>query len=116
MGQSDFSANGSLSNYWPYILKKGTLNGNLNVSSKYLNVNVISPTTSGEPVNTTASKTFEVPDNLNLVIKADVDKMVFDKLNVTALNGKATVKDKKVILDALSLNLLNGKMLISENM
>lgn len=113
MGQSDFSANGSLSNYWPYILKKGTLNGNLNVNSKYLNVNIITPTTSGTPTNTTASKTFEVPDNLNLVIKADVDKMVFDKLNITALSGKATVKEKKVILDALSLNLLNGKMLIS---
>lgn len=115
MGQSDFSANGSLTNYWPYILKKGTLNGNLNVSSKYLNVNVISPTSANTATATATaeSKPFEVPDNINLVIKADVDKMVFDKLNIAGINGKATVKDKKVILDGLNMNMLSGKMLIS---
>jgi hypothetical protein len=112
MGPSDFSANGSISNYWPYILKKGTLTGNLNLNSRNLDVNVLTPT-STKPDTTLKSKPFEIPENINLVIKAMVDRMNFDKLNITALNGTATLKSRKVVLEGLNMNMLDGKMLIS---
>jgi uncharacterized protein involved in outer membrane biogenesis len=111
MGRSDFSANGLLSDYWPYILGKGTLTGNLNLNSKYFNANVLTPTPS--KTDTTAGKPFEIPGNINLVIIAVVDKLDLDKLSITGMNGKATVKDKKIVLEGLNLNLLNGKMLVS---
>jgi uncharacterized protein involved in outer membrane biogenesis len=112
MGPSDFSANGSLSNYWPYILNKGTLTGNLNLQSDNLDVNVLTPASS-KADTTLKSKPFEIPDNINLVIKAVVDRMNFDKLNITGLNGTATVKSRQVMLDGLNMNMLGGKMLIS---
>lgn len=112
MGKSDFSANGSLSDYWPYILNKGTLTGNLNLSSRYFNANVLTPKTS-KTDSTVASKPFEIPENINLVIKAVVNKLDYDKLNITGLDGKAIVKNRMVVIDGLNLNLLSGMMLIS---
>ncbi len=114
MGPSDFSATGSLSNYWPYILHKGTLAGSLTLNSKNLDVNVLTPTSS-KPDTTVKSKPFEIPENVDLVIRAVVDRMNFGKLNITGLNGTANVKSRKVILDGLNMNMLGGKMLISGN-
>jgi uncharacterized protein involved in outer membrane biogenesis len=112
MGPSDFSANGSLSNYWPYILNKGTLSGNLNLTSDNLDMNVLTPASS-KPDTTLKNKPFEIPDNINLVIKAVVGRMNFEKLNITGLNGAAAVKSRKVVLDGLNMNMLGGKVFIS---
>lgn len=113
MGQSDFSANGALTNYWAYILKKGTLNGNLNVKSKYLNINQMMSTPTSVTDSATINKPFQVPDNINLVLQATLDKVLYEKMNITGVNGKMTVKEKKVVLDGLNMNLLSGKLMVS---
>ena len=112
MGDSDFSATGSLSNYWPYILNKGTLNGNLNLKSNTLNFNVLKPK-STQVQSDTLSKPVEIPDKINLTIKAAIDKLVFDQLNVSNVTGTAIVRDRKIILDGLNMNLLGGSMAMS---
>lgn len=112
MGQSDFSAKGAFSNYWPYVMKKGTLNGDLNLTSKYLDFNVLKPT-SQTSVKDTVSQPFEIPDKINVTINTAINQLVFDKLNISNVTGKAIIKDKKLILDALNMNMLGGSMLIS---
>jgi len=112
MGQSDFSAKGTLSNYWPYLMKKGTLNGNLVLSSKYMDVNELKPA-SQNSVKDTVSKPFELPDKINLTINTAINQLVFDKINISNVNGKAIVRDKKLLLDALNMNMLGGSMTMS---
>ncbi len=112
MGQSDFSAKGAFSNYWPYVMKKGTLNGDLNLNSKYLDFNVLMPT-SQSTAKDTVSQPFEIPDKVNLTINTAINQLVFDKLNISNVTGKAIVKDKKLILDALNMNMLGGSMVMS---
>jgi uncharacterized protein involved in outer membrane biogenesis len=112
MGQSDFSAKGALSNYWPYVMKKGTLSGDLNLNSKYLDFNVLKPK-SQSSVKDTISKPFEVPDKINLTLNTAINQLVFDKLNISNVTGKAIVRDKKLILDGLNMNMLGGSMVMS---
>lgn len=112
MGQSDFSAKGAFSNYWPYVMKKGALNGDLNLNSKYLDFNVLKPT-SQSSAKDTVSQPFEIPDKINLTINTAINQLVFDKLNISNVTGKAIVKDKKLILDALNMNMLGGSMVMS---
>jgi uncharacterized protein involved in outer membrane biogenesis len=112
MGQSDFSAKGALSNYWLYVMKKGTLSGDLNLNSRYLDFNVLKPK-SQSSVKDTISKPFEVPDKINLTLNTAINQLVFDKLNISNVTGKAIVRDKKLILDGLNMNMLGGSMVMS---
>ena len=112
MGESDFEANGTISNYWAYILKKGILNGNLVLNSKYINVNQLMPRAAS--TDTIASgKPFEVPENLNFTIQSSVNKALYDKMTISGITGKAVIKERKVILDGLSMNMLSGKVVVS---
>jgi uncharacterized protein involved in outer membrane biogenesis len=112
MGESDFVANGTISNYWAYILKKGILNGNLSLNSRYLNINQLMPASTAKDTVATG-KPFDVPENINFTIQASVSKALYDKMNITGITGKAIIKDRKVNLDGLSMNMLSGKVVVS---
>ena len=112
MGESDFAASGSITNYWAYILKKGVLNGTMAVNSKYLNINQLMPNaTSKDTIS--AGKPFEVPENINFTIQSNVSKALYDRMTITGIAGKVVIKERKVILDGLNLNMLSGKVLVS---
>jgi len=112
MGESDFAASGSITNYWAYILKKGALNGNMTLNSKYLNINQLIPySTSKDTV--AAGKPSEVPENINFTIESTISKALYDKMTITAITGKVIIKERKLILDGLSMNMLSGKVQVS---
>lgn len=112
MGESDFAASGSISNYWAYILKNGVLNGTMTLNSRYLNINQLMPTSSAKDTTAT-SKPFDVPENINFTIQSSVNKALYDKMTITNITGKVVIKDRKVLLDGLSMNMLSGKVLVS---
>lgn len=112
MGESDFQANGTIANYWAYILKKGILNGNMVLKSKYLNINQLMPNATAKDTTATG-KPFEVPENINFTVQSTIDKALYDKMKISGITGKAVIKDRKVLLDGLSMNMLSGKVVVS---
>lgn len=112
MGESDFAANGSITNYWAYLLKKGALNGTMAVNSKYININQLITSTAPKDSSATA-KPFEVPENINFTLQSSVNKALYDRMTITGITGKMVIKERKVILDGLNMNMLSGKLLIS---
>jgi uncharacterized protein involved in outer membrane biogenesis len=113
MGQSDFSANGALTNYWAYFLKKGTLNGNMNLNSKFLNINQMMISSAKGKDSISVNKPFIVPANINMSLLTTIDKILYDKMNITGVSGKMAIKEKKIILDGFNMNMLSGKMIMS---
>ena len=112
MGESDFNLNGTITNYWAYFLKKGILDGNINLNSNYVNINQLMPKSS--PKDTIATgKPFEIPENVNIIIQSSVNKALYDKMTITGIVGKVVVKDRKILLDGLNMDMLNGKLVIS---
>jgi len=112
MGESDFAASGSLTNYWAYILKKGVLNGNVTVNSKYLNINQLMPNATSKDT-ILAGKPSEVPSNINFTIQSSVGKALYDKMIISGITGKVLIKEHSVILDGLNMNMLSGKVIVS---
>jgi AsmA-like C-terminal region len=112
MGESDFTANGSISNYWSYLLKSGTLGGNIAINSNYINFNQLF-TGSSNADSTAAEQPYKIPTGLNISIQAIVNKARYDRINITGIAGKVTIGERKVVLDGLNMNMLNGKILIS---
>lgn len=112
MGESDFNANGSITNYWPYLLKNGILNGAMTLNSGYINFNQLMPNSASKD-STEAGKPFEIPENFNFTVQSSINKALYDKMAITGITGKILVKERKVILEGLNLNMLSGKVLVS---
>ena len=112
MGESDFTANGNLTNYWAYLLKNGILTGNMSLRSGYLNFNQLMTNPTAKD-SVTAGKPVEIPENLNLTIQSTVSKALYERINITNITGKVTIIARQIVLDGLSMNLLSGKILVS---
>lgn len=128
VGRSDLSAKGSLQNYWGYLLKDGTLSGTLSLNSTLLDLNeIMASLSAGEsdekPENEapadeqkptteavqSAASVIEVPKNLSLTLNSSFKKVEFQKMNISNLTGKISVRGGALSLDNLSMGLFDGK-------
>lgn len=123
LGKNDLAARGKIEKFLPYAFADGTLEGNLEISSKYFNLTDLMPSNTsattqvenGEttPVksDTTVSEPIEIPGNIYFVMKAGFDKLIYDNIELTKVTGQMVVKDKKLTLDDLRMNVLDGSVL-----
>ncbi len=113
IGDSDFAGSGVLTNIWDYVFKNGTIGGDLKVSSKYMNLNQFM---TEEEVTTTspteATEPFLVPQGMDIHIDADMDKVIYDNMEMRNLNGGLVIADEAVTFEDVTTDLLGGKMAI----
>jgi hypothetical protein len=114
IGQSDMQFTGRLENFIPYMFKDEIVKGRFNFTSGLLNLNEFM---TGEEVpeaetveDTIPLSILEVPANIDFRLISEIDKILYDKLEINNTIGIITVKDTKVILENLSMNLLQGAM------
>ncbi len=126
IGESDFSLNGKIENYIPYVLSDGTLKGNLYLNSMNINVNEFMPeeieesesnevaieeqTSQTITEDSVTTAIFEVPERIDFRLISNLDKILYDKMEITNLEGAFIIKKEKVIMDNLNMNLLDGKL------
>ncbi len=127
IGESDFQLQGKIDNYIAYALSDGTLRGDFQFNSTFINVNEFMTTESSEAEQTTkddetgsiegkteetdtaATGVIEIPGNIDFKLVSNLDHIVYDKMDITNLTGTFLVKDKKVLMDNLNMDLLDGK-------
>ena len=113
-GESDFAAQGTITNYWRYLLRNGVLTAAVTLNSGYFNINQLMVRTNpGTKEPGGAGKSSAIPENLNITLQTTVNKALYDRLSITGITGKVTVKERKVSLEGLNLNMLHGKVLVS---
>ena len=107
LGKSDLRANGDLTNVVSYLLSNGILNGRLNLSSNYFDVN---PYISKSEQKTDSSKmqAVDLPDNISFTANAGFNKLIYDNLTMENVKGTIELKDQKLNLTNLTANLLGG--------
>lgn len=112
IGKNDISANGRLENFIAYALKDKTLKGQLNIKSNYLNANDFmgSEATTSETTetSTTSSEDIIIPKNIDFALTANLKQVLYDKINITDMNGSMGIKDGILTLDNISANALGG--------
>ncbi len=112
--KTSFSANGSVSNVLPYVLRNKTLSGSLNLKADKMNINDWMGTSADTSVKSNAASTpFAVPANLDVAIKAEVGRVLYDKLEIQQLSGTMAMKDETVFLHNISGDALDGTMVIN---
>jgi hypothetical protein len=112
LGTSDFTVDGSIADYWSYMLKKGILQGNLRVKSDLLDVTQLM-NGGRQTADTVNTEPYVIPARVNLTLLANVSRMLYNRMEIRETNGKLVVNDQKLNLDQLSMNLLGGKMILS---
>ena len=113
LGLSDFTVDGNISKYWAYILKSGTMIGNLKVKSDQLDVTQMMNGGTQVKDSTIHSDPYVIPERIDLTVQADVARMLYNRMEIKGTTGKLVIRDQKLNLDQLSMNLLKGKMVIS---
>ena len=116
---SDFNSYGILRNVFGFLLSDETLEGELNVQSKRLNLNPFMVSDSSE---TDASNDSEeessyelvvIPKNIKLKLNADAEQILYEEIELNDFKGSLLVNDGQVILDQCTASSMGGSMLIS---
>lgn len=105
MGESDVSATGRLDNLLAYVLKDQTLEGSLDVQSRYLNLTPwMADETEGEakPVEESeaepdeapvAEEDFSLPENINFTLTTNLAKVVVENITLEDINGQLYLRN-----------------------
>lgn len=110
--QTNFTADGSITNAIGYALKDEPLTGRINVAADKVNLNKWMGTSEAS-TDTAASKPFEVPANLGLTLNLSADQVSYDKVNYDQVKGSLQIRDQTVALQQLTMQALGGAIGLS---
>jgi hypothetical protein len=110
--KTNFAANGYVNNLIAYALKDRPLDGEVNVKADKLNVNDWMGTDTAA-ADTSGTKPFIVPANLDLTLNAQVDEVRYDKLLMQNVSGTMQLADEAVKLNNVKGNALDGTIAMS---
>ncbi len=118
VGQSDFHMNGKIENFIAYFLDKetGVLKGNFDFRSNNINVNEFMADEPAEqqaeaaPEDTTSMSVVEVPKDLDFSLTTNIGHLLYDKLDISNIDGLIEIKEGRMMLSHLNMNLLEGSM------
>jgi AsmA protein len=129
-GQSDFKMNGYLQNVFNYAMTNtGVLRGSFKVTSRYINIDEFmssvdpntpvtessAPKTEAKQSDNTQTGVIIIPNNLNLQLFANAQKVNFDKLNLQNATGNLTIKNGKLTMQNTGFNLIGCNVSMNAN-
>jgi uncharacterized protein involved in outer membrane biogenesis len=114
IGNSDINVNGSVMNYLGYVLgKDGSIKGNVNFTSNYLDLNQFMSDGSTSTTDTASYGVIEVPRNVDFVLKSDIKKIQMMDYTLTNALGNVIVRDGIANLSGLHFNMLGGAFVVN---
>ncbi len=118
MGKSDFEASGKVENYLAYIFRNELLKGNFKLDSRFIDVNGFMSKETGTPPppeeeeTASAMTVIEVPGNIDFELATEIDKLLYEKMDVRTIKGNVVMRNHEINMNQLSMNLLGGSMVL----
>ncbi len=112
VGKSDFHINGKIENYITYFIQKDkVLKARFDMHSDYLDMNeFMTAQTDETTTDSTQMSLIKIPDNLNLVFKADADRVRYKDMDLNRVKGTVKVKDRKTVLETVLMKTMGGNI------
>ena len=108
-GKSDFTLNGRIENYIPYVFSDKTIKGNLSLRSRLIDVSEIMSKMDTTAVEDTSSLTvIQVPENIDFDLDALIDEFSYDNIKAHKVKGHIIVRDGILSIREAEMNILNG--------
>jgi hypothetical protein len=113
-GMSDFNLVGHIDNLFGYMLKDELLKGAFTFNSNYFNANEFlteeEVNKEAAPTDTLPLQAFEVPGNLDFEFNSQINKLVYDNLNLSDLAGTIVLRDNQLFFRKVGVNVFGGSM------
>lgn len=121
-GKSDFHMDGTIDNYFGYMLRDEILTGSFNFSSNYLDLDelmAIAPaeegTESTTPAETSAapegaSDPVLIPGNIDFNLASSLKKVHYNGIDIDNMRGNIHLKDEVASLENMQLEALGGNI------
>ncbi len=110
LNQSDVKISGSLNNFLGYLFGDNeNLIANINYNSNYVDMEHVIFIPETKKANTTESK-YNLPQNIDLLINANIDKFKYNNFIANNLSCKIQVLPMQIIINQAKLNALNGSI------
>lgn len=106
--QTNFQANGKITNAIGYALKDEPLAGSVTMQADKVDLNKWMGTSTEAVPEEGSSQPFAVPDNIKFNIDANVDQVMYDKVAYNNVKGKLAIANETVTLQNLSMQALDG--------
>lgn len=117
IGESDLSGSGTVLNAWNYLFDNQQLGGRVSLQSNFFDLNQFmtedapsqaaqTPNNAGQPV----SSIIPVPENIDMVIQADMNRIRYTNYELKGLKGNIVVDDQRAVLDDCSAQLFGGNI------
>ncbi|QGY46831.1 AsmA family protein [Maribellus comscasis] len=120
VGQSDFNLRGNVTNYLNYVFKDGTLAGDLQLNSGFVNLNEMLSLQVQKGDSQNVAKTteeneseklvFDIPENIDFIFRSNIQRASLDRIAISDIKGLITAKEGKLMLNGLNMNMLNGQL------
>ncbi len=122
IGNSDIQGSGNLRNIFNYLYKNETLAGQLELNSKFMDLNqfMVDPEASGTAAAKTIAYKEEVttgplliPENIDVDVDANFGKVRYTNIDLKNVQGKLKVEDQAVKLKNCKARTLGGSMIMN---
>ncbi len=120
VGKSDFHMDGKIENFIAYALTdSAVLKGSYNLSSNLLDANEFMTEEEAEAVESAEEgdsipmTVFEVPATIDFQLASRFDKILYDNMTMTDVNGLLIVKDEAVTMKDLQISMLKGMVTVN---
>jgi hypothetical protein len=119
LGLSDIQLSGRVDNYLTYYLGEGVLKGNLDMTSKFLDANVLMDNFENEEQAAetdsisgadTKAQGIEMPGFIDFTLNARIDSLLYDQYVLRNASAKLIYKDKRLVFDPLEADMMGGKV------
>ncbi len=114
---NEMNMKGVLDNLIAYALRDELLSGSFDFSSPRLDLLALAGEESSEAAtteeDTTALSVLRLPQNIDFVLNAKIDSLLYDNIRIANLNGNIRLKEGKASMEDVDMNMLDGKLSMS---
>lgn len=110
-GKTDLKVNGTLENFYAFMLKNDELKGNFNLESNQFAVSDFMTEAKSEANQKAANKeAVKIPAFLNCTLNAKANTVLYDDLVLKNVSGKIIIKDQKATLENVKTSIFGGNI------
>lgn len=122
IGDSDIKANGVVTNVMDYLYEDAVLGGKIKMSSDYFNLNpfmeedpaaAAAVADKGADVNPEDLEPVLIPENIDMTIDANMQKVIYTDMEISDINGTLVVKNQALNFENVKGKTLGGLLKIS---
>lgn len=117
IGETDLVAQGRIDNIVQYALRDELLSGSFQLRSKYMNLNEFmeestSDSSAVAEADSSLLSAIRLPQNLDFRLGAQIDKLLYDALNISNVEGSVTLRDGSALLRDFRMDMLGGNIVM----